>query len=480
MKLRIVCPSAVAWCDRTRTGMLGLAAAGALVLTAATALAPGGTAAGAQAAALSAAPIPAQARSIPLPDTLRGAESATPAVQATPAAPMSLSFLDGVFCTSRTSCWAIGGQTGTGGTGLANQMLRWNGTTWRQVSVPDPGGTGADSISQLFAVRCLAAANCWAVGQRSSGSATLNQALYWNGKKWTAVSTPDPGGKGNGKLSELDDSTCITPADCWAVGDFGSQTQGPTEQRTNEVLHWNGKKWSRLRVVNPGGTGTGHVNSLYAVRCLSATDCIAVGDYGTTSANGVLRNEVLRWNGTRWSRVNAPNPGGTKPGGVNEAFALGCAVDSCWAAGTYGSTNGPGTNLDEVLHWNGKSWTKASAPNPDGTGTGAGNQLFAATCLSSANCWATGISGSVAVGVGVGRNVALHWNGRKWRKVATPNPGGTATGDINELEGVRCVSSGNCWAVGFLESETAGVRNEILHWNGKKWSDVQLFSLAGR
>ena len=165
-------------------------------------------------------------------------------------------------------------------------------------------------------------------------------------------------GQGNGSISELDDSTCVTAADCWAVGDFGSGTQGPTEKRINQVLHWNGKKWTRLRVANPAGTGTGHVNTLYSVRCSSANDCIAVGDYGTTSASGVLRNQALHWNGKKWSLVNTPNPGGTKSGGENEAFALGCgATDNCWAAGTYGSTNPPGKNLNEILHWNGKKWS---------------------------------------------------------------------------------------------------------------------------
>jgi hypothetical protein len=454
MKLRMVAPRAVAWWNRARTGMVALAAAGALALTGATALALGGPAAAAQAAT-------------------------RPTVQATPVAPVSVSVLDGVFCTSRTSCWAVGSQIRAGGTGIANQVMRWNGTTWRQVSVPDPGGSGADSTSELVAVRCLAAANCWAVGSRSGGSAMLNEALHWNGHKWTTVHTPNPGGTGNGKISELDDSTCVTPANCWAVGDFGSGTQGPAEQRTNEILHWNGKKWTRVSVVNPGGTRTGHANTLYSVRCASASDCTAVGDYGTTSANGVLHNQAMHWNGRKWSPVSTPNPGGTRAYGENEAFALGCAADSCWAAGTYGSTKTPGTNLNEMLHWNGKSWAKVAVPNPDGTGTGAGNQLEAATCVSSADCWAVGNYGSITPGVGVGRNEALHWNGRAWRRVKTPNPGGTATGEVNALLGVRCVSSANCWAVGVLANATTGYRDEILHWNGKKWADVQLFSLAG-
>ena len=473
MKLRIVGPRAVAWCSRFRTGMLALAAAGALALTAATAVAPGLPVAGAQAAVASAAPTPAptQAQALPLPGTLRGAAPATVA----PAS--SLSVLDGVFCTSRTRCWAVGSQLGAGGMSIANQVMRWNGTTWRKVSVTNPGGTGTNSVSELFAVRCLAAANCWAVGERSGGAAMLNEALHWNGTKWAAVPTPDPGGKASGKVSELYDSTCVTSADCWAVGDFGSGKEGPTEQRRNQVLHWNGKKWTRLRVVNPGGTDVGHVSTLFAVRCQSASDCTAVGDYGTASANGVLRNQALHWNGKKWSQVNTPNPGGTKPGGVNEAFALGCgAADNCWAAGSYGT---PNKSLNEILHWNGSRWTKVTAPNPGGTGTGAGNSMDAVSCLSSANCWAVGNDGSTTVGAGVGRNIALHWNGRTWRKVKTPNPEGTAAGELNELLGVRCVSPANCWAVGVLASLTTGVRDEILHWNGRKWSDEQLFSLSG-
>jgi hypothetical protein len=485
MKLRMVWPRAVASCNRARTGMLALAATGALALTAATVLALGGPAAGVQAAAASNAPSPAQAATVPLLEMLRGAApapvaSSGVAVPATAAPTVALQFLDGVFCTSRTSCWAVGAQNGAGGVGLLNQAMHWNGSKWRKASVPNPGGTGTDSLSELFAVRCVAKANCWAVGVHSSGSAQLNEALHWNGKKWTAVRTPNPGGKGNGSISELEDSTCVTAADCWAVGDFGSGTQGPTEKRINQVLHWNGKKWTRLVVANPGGTRLGHVNTLFSVRCFSAADCIAVGDYGTTSGSGILRNQALHWNGKKWSLVNTPNPGGTKSGGLNEVFALGCgATDNCWGAGSYGSTNPPGKNLNEILHWNGKNWTKTAAPNPDGTKTGKANQLDAATCVSSANCWAVGNFGSTAVGTGVGRNEALHWNGRKWARVKTPNPAGTATGDVNALFAVRCSLPGNCWAVGALESLTNGIRDQILHWNGKKWSDVQLFSLTG-
>lgn len=59
-------------------------------------------------------------------------------------------------------------------------------------SVPAPG-----IASNLYGVTCLSASRCWAVGAYATGAgAILNQALRWNGSKWSRVRTPDPGGTG--------------------------------------------------------------------------------------------------------------------------------------------------------------------------------------------------------------------------------------------------------------------------------------------
>jgi hypothetical protein len=144
--------------------------------------------------------------------------------------------------------------------------------------------------------------------------------------------------------------------------------------------------------------------------------------------------------------VKTPNPGGTKSGGLNEIFALGCgAADNCWGAGSYGSTNPPGKNLNEILHWNGKTWTKTATPNPDGTKTGAGNQLDAATCLSSANCWAVGNFGSTTVGTGVGRNEACTGTAGNGPGSRPPTP-----------EAPRPATSMPCWPCAAYRPATAG------------------------
>jgi len=39
------------------------------------------------------------------------------------------------------------------------------------------------------------------------------------------------------------------------------------------------------------------------------------------------------------------------------------------------------------------------------------------------------------------------------------------------LFGARCAASDNCWAVGLKEPMSGSVTNEILRWNGTRWSD---------
>jgi hypothetical protein len=69
-------------------------------------------------------------------------------------------------------------------------------------------------------------------------------------------------------------------------------------------------------------------------------------------------------------------------------------------------------------------------------------------------------------------NEALHWNGRKWSVIGTPNLAGNAMNDSNTLNAVRCVNAKDCWAVGSGQKFGQGLENQILHWNGTKWTIV--------
>jgi hypothetical protein len=275
-------------------------------------------------------------------------------------------------------------------------------------SVPHPG-----SSSNLFGVSCASPGSCWAVGAYLNGNRTdVNQALHWNGTKWSLTATPDPGGTGAGAF-RLNGVACATSADCWAVGRYISGNGADL----NQALHWNGARWSSAFVPSPGGTALYDVSELNGVRCTSSADCWAVGDY--FNANRASLNQALHWNGRTWSLAATPDPGGTGAFAFSALNGVACATSAdCWAVGRYVSGNR--TNVNQALHWNGRKWSLAATPDLGGTGAGAFSTLRGVACATSADCWA---AGSAFTSAGALVNQALHWNGRTWSLAATPDPG---------------------------------------------------------
>jgi hypothetical protein len=158
-------------------------------------------------------------------------------------APGNRSALSGVFCPSATNCWAVGNFDSITSGATLNEVLRWDGSKWSQVAVPSPGGNALGDVSELMAVRCRVASDCWAVGRYfNKNAAALDQALHWNGTKWSVVPTPTPAGTLNGDDNELFDVVCMAASACWAAGEYGNNANhGVT---LNQLLRWNGRKWS--------------------------------------------------------------------------------------------------------------------------------------------------------------------------------------------------------------------------------------------
>jgi len=403
---------------------------------------------------------------------LGGAFSANGPAIAASAGQIESSELDGVFCTSAANCWAVGEQTINHAT--LNLVLHWTGKHWSSVTVPNPGGILNGDVNELLSVRCTSASNCWAVGDTQKLlHADLDEALHWNGKKWSAAPTPTPAGILSGDANRLDDVTCTSAASCWAVGTYGT-TPPSTAVGLNQALHWNGKAWSLVSTPNPAGTSPDDGNALNSVRCASATDCWAGGTYGTITAISQLteHNQMLHWNGKKWAKVTVPNPEGTNSGSVNVIEGLACtAAVNCWAAGLSGHiSDDPSTSeiFNEMFHWNGKKWLNQVVPQPGGGAAGTDDALIGITCSAARNCWAVGSRSHTKAGSPT-LNEALHWNGAKWSSVSTPNPGGTVMADTNVLNSARCTTAANCWAVGFSQTSTGQQTAERLHWTGKKW-----------
>jgi len=97
---------------------------------------------------------------------------------------------------------------------------------------------------------------------------------------------------------------------------------------------------------------------------------------------------------------------------------------------------------------------------------GRASLLEGVFCLSSSDCWAVGTYSRVAE---VDLNEVLHWNGSAWAQVPAPSPAGSASGSISLLFGVRCAAVSDCWAVGVSRRNGGADLNQALHWNGTNW-----------
>jgi hypothetical protein len=270
----------------------------------------------------------------------------------------------GVAATSSSNAWA----TGWYFNGTANQTLieHWNGTAWKKVASPNPGGSSR--LNGLAGVAATSKSNAWAVGDYGNGTAIQTMILHWNGSAWKKVPSPSVT-----SFNALYGVVATSSSNAWAVGDYHNGTGSQTL-----ILHWNGTKWKRQTSPNPGGSS--NLNDLFGVAATSKSNAWAVGDYTSGTGEKTL---ILHWNGTAWKKVPSPNVSSAT---ANLLYGVGVTSSSnAWAVGAYDNGTADQTL---VLHWNGTAWNRQKSPNPGGS-TRA-NNLNGVAATSSTNVWVAG------------------------------------------------------------------------------------------
>ena len=283
----------------------------------------------------------------------------------------SQSQLTQVSCPSATNCYAVGSYlTGTTGKTLVEH---WNGSTWSIVTTPNPSGAIDASFS---GVSCPGANNCYAVGSYDNSTTGKTLVEHWNGSTWSIVATPSPSGATYASLSGV---SCPSATSCFAVGSYSTATTDKTF-----VQRWNGSSWSIVATPIPSGA---LFENLAGVTCTSPASCYAVGGYVSNSTAGFTFGTLVEyWNGTSWSIVSSPNPSSPSFAALT-GVACSSATD-CEAVGFYAPNSGSSlTGKALVEHWDGTSWSIVATPNPNGaTDTG----LRDVSCPSATNCYAVG------------------------------------------------------------------------------------------
>lgn len=357
---------------------------------------------------------------VPLAET---DSSGTWSVVATPVPAGSLQAeLDGVSCTSATSCEAVGySEASTGQTALAEL---WNGTSWSIQATP---ANGKANDVQLQAVSCATASSCVAVGDAYTKAAKKQHTVVadvWNGTRWVSTKLSSPGGYDN----ELLGVSCAAAGSCEAVGyqESGSSVYGVLAES------WNGSAWAVQPTPKIAGQRNGTIEAA-AVSCPAVGTCELVGSYQDKANDTVPLAEGLA--GGTWSLQHPIAPPADYQSDLTAVSCTGVA--SCTAVGA--QSDGYNT-LAEV--WDGSAWS--TTPTPD-TSAGGGDHLLGLSCTSG-GCTAVGDS----AGTPAETTLALtEPAGGPWSLSAPVNPQGALN---QQLDGVSC-AAGSCEAAGVVEEQ---------------------------
>lgn len=333
------------------------------------------------------------------------------------------SYLEGVSCTTTSSCVAVGYE---GLLGSYNTLIEsWDGQTW--ATVPSPN-EGYESI--LTGVSCPDANFCVAVGYYaqdpdSQGSQVLIET--WNGSAWS-IAQPPGLVSGYDILSAV---SCTSSLSCVAVGVYLDSSGAFIAMSEN----WDGSTWELEPSAAVPGSSSYQFEGVSCVRTTKPNPtCTAVG---TNQTSGEAFIEV--WDGRSWS-LGRP---GTTSDPNTALLSISCtSQNACLAVGTEYSFSAPPFG-GLVESWDGTNWTVVSNPS----GPGPSVILSGVSCVNATNCVAVGsFGGSDSTSYDT---LVETWNGSTLAVVSSAD----SESPTNELLGVSCGATdgpAQCEAVGYF------------------------------
>ena len=289
---------------------------------------------------------------------------------ATPASLNGNGVGDAVIAGTSKTVWAFDDQGNATDNAVALSRTAHGWTSYR---FPD--------YSQVNAAAVFSPTNAWAFGEIFVPKLSA-YVRHFNGKKWTAVSTP----------VVPNDASAVSAGDIWAVGQTVSSLN--SRDQVFEAAQWTHGKWRQLhfpRLRLPKGAGL----TLPAVVALGPANVWVTSELQKgmgISAGAVL----LHYNGRKWTQVDVP---------YTSTFALtNLAADGrggIWIAAT--ADDGL---LQYVYHLRAGHWSRALVPSARGDGT----QVQAlAPRPGTTQAWAAG--DMVPSGGGTAQGVVLDYRG---------------------------------------------------------------------
>jgi hypothetical protein len=318
----------------------------------------------------------------------------------------------------------IGGQFTVAGDTVANNVAKWNGSSWSAMR----SGVSRGNSTAVLAL-AVSGSTLYAGGDfTTAGGIAATNIAQWNGSNWSAL--------GSGmNLYGYVFALAASRGRLYAGGAF--TTAGGSA--ANYIAQWNGSNWSPL--------GSGMDNYVYALAIYGGT-LYAGGAF--TTAGGIAANYIAQWNGSSWSPLGSGLNGANYP----YVYALAVSGGTLYAGGEFYSTGDYSVQLNYIAQWNGSTWS-ALGPGM--------NNCVSALAVSGGTLYAGGsfyYTGDYSVQL---NNIA-RWNGSSWSALDSGMSGGYPY--VYAL----AVSGSTLYAGGSFTTAGGGAAKYIAQWNGSSWS----------
>jgi hypothetical protein len=137
------------------------------------------------------------------------------------------------------------------------------------------------------------------------------------------------------------------------------------------------------------------------------------------------------------------------------------SAGNCWVVGSAGS---PIADRAILEHHAKDEWEAVAGP---GLGSGWGEELDGISCPASGDCWAVGSAFPVEDGTTAVQALVEHLVAGHWTAAVASGLGAMA------LTGVACPAPGDCWATGGGGFENGSAIPVLAHYDGHGWSLAQ-------
>jgi hypothetical protein len=369
-----------------------------------------------------------------------------------------------ISCASAGNCSAVGDYKDSSNHQQGLLLSETSGTWAAAVEAVLPADAATQPNVRLESVSCTAAGNCAAVG-RYTDSSNHQQALLLSetsGTWGTGVKADLPAGAATSPAADLASVSCTSTGNCSAVGTYSDSTGNIQAVLLTET---SGTWATGVKADLPGAASDPNV-SLSKVSCVSPGNCAAVGNYDNSTGNqGVLLSET---SGTWATGVKADPPADAATNPSVALFNVSCpSAGNCSAVGFYtdSSNHRQGVLLSET---SGTWATGVKATLPADANTSPDTDLDGLSCVSPGNCTASGEYGDSS---GNEQGLLLTQTAGTWGTgVKAPLPANAGTNPVVNLDSVSCASAGNCSAVGSYTDSSSHAQPLLLTESSGVWA----------